>query len=122
MINRVRASSESQILRLTSDLAECRMKPVHEGLLAEDGLAAADGEKIANKIWTTRTWAAHDGDVPFWCGERLHRGEVDLHGVWRGTLAVTRDGSTKLGSTTEEFSATLRWRDGRVKERTGYNS
>ena len=43
-------------------------------------------------------------------------------GLRHKTLTMSRDGSTKLCFTTEVYSGTHRWRDGRVKERTGYNS
>ena len=46
---------------------------------------------------------------------RLHGGEVDPRGAWRGTRTMFKDGSTKLGFTTEEFSVTHRWRDGPAK-------
>ena len=69
--------------------------------------------KIADEIWTTMTWAVYDGDVPVTLalrsllgGERLHGGEVDPHGAWRGTRTMSKDGSTKLGFTTEGFSWT----------------
>ena len=36
---------------------------VHEGLLEEEGVPLLK-EKIANKFWTTVTWAVYDEDVP----------------------------------------------------------
>ena len=86
-------------------------------------------EKIASKIGTAMMWAVYDGDVPFmywlfdpsWGGERLHGGEVVIPGEWRGIPVMSRGGSTRSGSTTEEYSGTRRWLDGRVKVRTGYN-
>ena len=85
-------------------------------------------EKIANKIWTTVTWAVYDGDVPIVLalrsilgGERLHGGEVDPLGVWRGTLTISRDGSTKLGQQRGSVGHTD-GEDGLAREGTGYNS
>ena len=75
-------------------------------------------EKIANKIWTTMTWAVSGGDVPFMLALRENDCMVEKSVL----LGYDRDGSSKLGSTPEVYSGTHRWRDGLVKGRTGYNS
>ena len=71
------------------------------------------------------TWAVYDGVVQLCCPAVLLGwktpvgGEVDPRGAWRGTRTMFKDGSTKLGFTTDWFSETHRWRDGPAKGRTG---
>ena len=75
-------------------------------------------EKILSKIWTIKTWAVCEGDVPIVLavcsilgGEQPRGGEAGPLGAWRGTLPSLHAGSTKLGSRTKEYSGTpmARW-------------
>ena len=112
MINKVRAW-ESQILRhtfrhsrvLDETTAGFKIKTSRFMRLCWQKTGLPLTEKIENKIWTTMTWAVYDGDVSVLLAmrsllgwrTRLHGGEVDRHGAWRGTRTVFKDGSTKLG-------------------------
>ena len=109
MLNKVRAW-ESQILRLTAVL---------QGLVGV-GRATAHGQNCEQRgpcmmVMSRWCWLF----IHFWSGERLHGGELDPHGVGRGTPPMSEDGSIKLGSTTEVYSGTHRWRGGLVSGRTG---
>ena len=59
--------------------------------------------------------------VPFLVEERQQGGEVGPLGIRRGIIMMSRYGSTKLGPTTDGYSGTQRWLNGRVKESSGYN-
>ena len=51
--------------------------------------------------------------------ERLLGGEAVPLGVWRGIPTTCKGESTKLGSTTEGYSGTHRWRDGLARGMIG---
>ena len=48
----------------------------------------------------------------------MHGGEVGILGEWNGIPTMSRDGSTRMGSTTPLYGGTHRWLDGRAKDTT----
>ena len=120
-----------------SNVAECRTKPGWPAKSEHRGSWGPVGRRWACRCWRRRLrvklgqlWCGQCTMEmsllcwlfdPSWGGERLHGGEVVIPGEWRGIPVMSRGGSTRSGSTTEEYSGTRRWLDGRVKVRTGYN-
>ena len=79
-------------------------------------------EQIANKIWTTMTWAICDGDIPIMQALRSHLGLITA-ACWRSrsSWGMAWDPKTFKGGSTraEEYSGTHRWRGGLASVTTG---